>query len=96
MEGVKGYLDHEDVPGENKWGPVQHDEEFFATEIVTCVGQQIGIVVAETEMQARLAAKAVKIEYEDLPGAVYSCEEAIEAGSFIEVDSPPCAYASPE
>ena len=21
MEGVKGYFDHEDIPGVNKWGP---------------------------------------------------------------------------
>ena len=87
MEGVKGYFDHEDIPGVNKWGAVIHDEEIFASEIVTCVGQQIGIVVAETEAQARFAAKAVKIEYEDIPGAVFSCEEAIAANSYIEVST---------
>ena len=85
MEGVKGYFDHEDVPGENEFGAIIKDEEIFATELVTCVGQQIGIIVAETEAQARLATKAVKVEYEELPGAVYSCEEAIAANSFIEV-----------
>lgn len=85
MEGVHGYFDHEDIPGENNWGAIIKDEEIFASELVTCVGHQIGIVVAETEAQARFAAKAVKVEYEDLPGAVYSCEEAIEANSYIEV-----------
>lgn len=85
MEGVKGYYDHEDVPGENKFGAIIKDEEIFATELVTCIGQQIGIVVAETEAQARLAAKAVKVEYEELKGAVFSCEEAIAANSYIEV-----------
>ena len=85
MEGVKGYFDHEDVPGENEWGAIIKDEEIFATELVTCIGQQIGIIVAETEAQARLATKAVKVEYEELPGAVYSCEEAIAANSYIEV-----------
>lgn len=85
MEGVKGYYDHEDIPGENEFGAIIKDEEIFATEQVTCIGQQIGILVAETEAQARLAAKAVKVEYEDMEGAVFSCEEAIAANSFIEV-----------
>ena len=53
MEGVAGYFDHEDVPGENEWGAVIKDEEIFATKLVTCIGQQIGIVAAETEAQAR-------------------------------------------
>ena len=53
MEGVKGYFDHEDVPGENEWGAVIKDEEIFASQLVTCIGQQIGIVAAETEAQAR-------------------------------------------
>ena len=85
MEGVHGYYDHEDIPGENEFGAIIKDEEIFASELVTCVGQQIGVVVAETEAQARLAAKAVKVEYEDVEGAVFSCEEAIAANSYIEV-----------
>lgn len=87
MEGVRGYFDHEDVPGENEFGPIIKDEEIFASEMVTCIGQQIGIIVADTEAQARLAVKAVKVEYTDIPGAVYSCEEAIAANKFIEVRS---------
>ena len=43
--------------------------------------QIIGVVVAATEDEARRAAKAVVVEYEDLP-AIMSCEEAIAAGSF--------------
>jgi xanthine dehydrogenase molybdopterin-binding subunit B len=53
MEGVMGYYDHEDVPGENEWGAVIKDEEIFASKLVTCIGQQIGIIAAETEAQAR-------------------------------------------
>jgi len=55
MEGVMGYYDHEDIPGENEWGAVIKDEEIFASEVVTCIGQQIAIVAAETEAQARSA-----------------------------------------
>ena len=39
MEGVEGYFDHKDVPGENSMGPIVHDEEVFASAKVTCVGQ---------------------------------------------------------
>lgn len=45
--------------------------------------QVIGVIVAETEPLARRAAKAVKVEYEDLP-AVISIEDAIEADSFYK------------
>lgn len=65
-------------------GAVIHDEEVFATKEVTCVGQVIGIVVADTEPRARAAAKLVAVEYEDLP-AVFSIKEAIAAKSYFEV-----------
>eukprot|EP00878_Enallax_costatus_P021296 GHUV01022542.1.p1 GENE.GHUV01022542.1~~GHUV01022542.1.p1 ORF type:complete len:619 (+),score=146.78 GHUV01022542.1:134-1858(+) len=83
MPGVAGYYSANDVPGDNHIGPIMHDEEVFATTEVTCVGQVIGVIVAETEPQARRAAKAVKVEYEDLP-AVISIEDAIQANSFYE------------
>lgn len=43
-----------------------NDEEVFADGKVTYAGQLVGMVVAETRMQARTAAKAVNITYEDL------------------------------
>ena len=46
--------------------------------------QIIGVVVADTEAHARAAAKAVAVQYEELP-ALISIEDAIEAGSFYEV-----------
>ena len=46
--------------------------------------QIIGVIVADTEAHARAAAKAVAIEYEELP-ALISIEDAIEAGSYYEV-----------
>ena len=44
-----------------------NDEEVFADGKVIYAGQLVGMVVAETRMQARRAAKAVSIIYEDLP-----------------------------
>ncbi len=54
--------------------------------------QVIGIVTAETERQARAAAKAVEIKYEDLPSIV-SIQEALAAGSFFEVSTLICYHA---
>ncbi len=83
MEGVAGYFDAGSVPGSNDLGAIVRDEEVFARDIVVCIGQPIGIVVADTEPHARAAARAVKVAYQDLP-AVLSIDEAIAAGSYFE------------
>ena len=84
MPGVAGFFGAKDIPaGGSNWmgpGPAQ-DEECFATDRVTCVGQVIGIVVAETEAQARDAARAVVVSYEDLPHIV-SLKDAVAKESF--------------
>lgn len=51
--------------------------------------QVIGVVVADTEQHARMAAQRVKIEYEDLPSLI-SCEDAIKAKSYFEVHQITC------
>ncbi|KAI4386257.1 hypothetical protein MLD38_004203 [Melastoma candidum] len=79
--GFAGIFLAKDVPGVNSIGPAILDEEVFASEFVTCVGQVIGIVVADTHENARLAAGMVKVEYEELP-AVLSIKDALEANSF--------------
>ncbi|TYI10384.1 hypothetical protein ES332_A09G138300v1 [Gossypium tomentosum] len=79
--GFAGIFFAKDVPGSNKIGPVVLDEELFASEFVTCVGQVIGIVVAETHENAKLAARKVHVEYEELP-AILSIEDAVRAESF--------------
>ncbi|KXT06727.1 hypothetical protein AC578_8516 [Pseudocercospora eumusae] len=78
-----GYVDHRDVPeGANVWGSVVKDEELFATDVVKSHGQTIGLVYAETAIQARKAADLVKVTYEDLP-AILTIDEAIEAESYF-------------
>jgi xanthine dehydrogenase/oxidase len=37
--GFHGLFLSKDVPGDNHIGPIIHDEEVFASDIVTCVGQ---------------------------------------------------------
>jgi xanthine dehydrogenase/oxidase len=59
------------------------DEPFFAEDEVHSHGQPIGLVYAETALQAQEAARAVRIVYEDLP-AILTIDEAIEANSFFK------------
>ena len=80
MAGVHGYFGASDVP-RNDTGPVVHDEEVFASEFVTCVGHQIGIVVADTQEIAIEAARLVRVRYEELP-AVLSIDDAIASDSY--------------
>lgn len=79
--GVEGIFLAKDVPGANIIGPVVEDEELFASEIVTCVGQVIGVVVADTHENAKVAARKVHVEYEVLP-AILSIQDALRFDSF--------------
>ncbi|KAJ4979755.1 hypothetical protein NE237_010535 [Protea cynaroides] len=79
--GFEGLFLHKDVPGDNNIGPVVHDEEIFASEFVTCVGQVIGVVVADTLENAKLAARKVNIKYEEL-SAILSIKDAIKSNSY--------------
>jgi xanthine dehydrogenase/oxidase len=86
--GFIGWVSKSDCPpadehgDPNMIGPVFHDEELFATNEVHCMGQMIGLVLAETEAEARNAAKLVKITYEKLP-ALFTIEDAIKSDSFF-------------
>lgn len=48
---------------------------------VVAHGQPIGMIVAQTKILAQKAARAVKVEYEDLP-RIMTIEEAVEQQSF--------------
>ncbi|KAJ4762776.1 Xanthine dehydrogenase/oxidase [Rhynchospora pubera] len=79
--GFAGLFLASDVPASNAIGPIARDEEVFASKVVTCVGQVIGVIVADTHENAKAAARKIKITYEELP-AILSIREAIQAGSF--------------
>ncbi|KAK6183872.1 hypothetical protein SNE40_006452 [Patella caerulea] len=81
IPGVKGYIDHTDIPGQNKMAIIQ--EELFAVEEVTCEGCLIGGIVATSSEIAREASKCVKIEYQDLP-AIITIEDAILNHSYFD------------
>jgi aerobic carbon-monoxide dehydrogenase large subunit len=52
----------------------------LAVEKIRHVGQAVAVVVAETQMQARDAAEAVMVDYDELP-AVVSAVEALKDGA---------------
>ncbi|XP_047317867.1 xanthine dehydrogenase 1-like [Impatiens glandulifera] len=80
--GFEGIFFDKDIPGGNMIGAIIADEELYAKEIVTCIGQVIGVVVADTHEHAKLAARMVNIEYEDLP-AILSIADALKHNSFF-------------
>ncbi|KAI1099654.1 xanthine dehydrogenase [Jackrogersella minutella] len=84
MPGVVGYIDKDSVPhGSNDWGPIRADEPLFAIDEVHSHGQTIGLVYAETALQAQAAASKVRVTYEPL-STILTIDEAIKAGSFHE------------
>ncbi|KAJ6338652.1 hypothetical protein OIU76_008172 [Salix suchowensis] len=58
-----------------------HTSFVLSTQLCMCVLQVIGVVVADTHENAKLAATKVVIEYEELP-AILSTQEAVDAKSF--------------
>ena len=66
LPGVHGYVDHTDVPGNNRWGIVIKEEELFASKEVLYHSQIIGAIAAETREIAQKAAGMVEVTYEDL------------------------------
>ncbi|XP_061745952.1 xanthine dehydrogenase/oxidase isoform X2 [Nerophis ophidion] len=81
--GFVGCVFAGDIPGSNTCGTVVQDETVFADRQVTCVGHIIGAVVADTQLHAQRAAKAVKIHYEELQ-PIITMQEAIAAQSFYQ------------
>ena len=82
MQGVRGVILAQDIPGDPILATFVHDEPIFARETVDYVGQVIGIIVADTVMQARRAARQVKLRIEPLP-AILDVREAVRAQSFV-------------
>ncbi len=78
MPGVRDVILARDVPGDPVLGNSAHDEPIFAQETVEHVGQVIGVVVAESVMQARRAARKVVCHIEALP-AILDVRAALSA-----------------
>ena len=77
MEGVRGIVTCDDVPGIDNFGVFIEDQPVLAKDKVRYVGEAIVAVAADTVEQARDAVNSIKIKYKNLP-AVYDSEEALK------------------
>jgi len=82
MPGVRGVVLAADVPGDPLLATFVHDEPIFAVDTVQHIGQVIGLVVADSVMQARHAARKVQLHIDALP-AVLTVRDALAAQSFV-------------
>ena len=82
MPGVHGVVLAGDIPGGAMLASFMGDEPIFAVDTVQHIGQVIGLVVANTVMQARHAARKVKLNIETLP-AVLSIKDALKQQSYV-------------
>jgi len=67
LPGVRGVVLAADIPGDPLLATFMHDEPIFALDTVQHVGQVIGLVVADSAMAARRAARKIQIDIDPLP-----------------------------
>ena len=82
MPGVRDVLLTRDIPGSPILASFTGDEPIFAIDTVQHIGQVVGVVVADTVMQARRAARKVKLNIDALP-AILSVKDALAAKSYV-------------
>ena len=82
MPGVRGVVLAQDIPGDRMLAAFAGDEPVFAFATVQHIGQVIGVVVADTVMQARHAARRAKLDIDALP-AILTVQDALAAQSYV-------------
>ncbi len=82
MPGVRGIVLAGDIPGDPVLAAFAHDEPIFASDLVQHIGQVVGVIVADTVMQARRAARKVKLNIDPLP-ALLTPRAAHAAQSYV-------------
>ncbi|HXY76539.1 MAG TPA: xanthine dehydrogenase molybdopterin binding subunit [Steroidobacteraceae bacterium] len=71
-----------DIPGENNYGGVVHDDPIFADELVQYAGQPLFAVAADSYATARKAVRLARVSYEELP-ALLDIRAALAAQSYV-------------
>ncbi|XP_011302811.1 indole-3-acetaldehyde oxidase-like [Fopius arisanus] len=89
IEGVVAFLSAKDIPGKNRSIDsanqsfiAPNDELLLVEDVVTSVGQPIGIICADTQLLAHEAAQKVKVHYTDVPNEkpILTNQDAIDRG----------------
>ena len=81
-QGIVTILTAKDILGENQIGGILPDEPLFAEDEVHFRGQVIALIVGTSEHHCRMAAKLIKVEYEELP-VIVDPREAQAKGKLI-------------
>ena len=76
MDGVRGIVTAADIPGHNDIGPIFEGEPVLADGVAEYAGAPVAAVAADTYDQARAAAAAVEVAYEELT-PVLEIEDAL-------------------
>ncbi|MFM2049674.1 MAG: hypothetical protein RL682_165 [Pseudomonadota bacterium] len=82
MHGVVDVVLAKDIPGDPMLAAFAGDEPVFATDTVQFVGQVVGVVLATTIMQARKAARKVKLNIKALT-PVLTVQQALKAQNYV-------------
>ena len=82
MPGVRGVMLASDLQGHSMLASFIGDEPIFAVDSVQHIGQVVGLVIADSFMQARKAARKVKLQVDVLP-AVLSVKEALKQKNYV-------------
>ncbi|ESO95691.1 hypothetical protein LOTGIDRAFT_231915 [Lottia gigantea] len=93
MPGVLKFLTSKDIPqgGVNNCYPERLlviEEEVFCSGKVIYAGQPLGLIVAEDQMQANIAAGLVQVTYKNMKTPILSIDGAIRAKSFFKPPDP--------
>ena len=80
--GVVAVIVAADIPGENNYGGIVHDDPIFADDLVQYAGQPLFAVAATSYHAARRAAAKARVEYEELP-AILDIRSALAADSYV-------------
>ncbi|MFH1852462.1 MAG: xanthine dehydrogenase family protein molybdopterin-binding subunit [Candidatus Neomarinimicrobiota bacterium] len=90
--GILGVLTARDIPGKNQVGVIIEDQPLLADPVVRFVGDTIGIVVAETAVAARRAARLVMVQYEEFEPIFSIAESKAATGNFIHDSNVACRH----
>jgi CO/xanthine dehydrogenase Mo-binding subunit len=87
VPGVVMVITGEDLPQPiPRFGPILRDRPVLAVDETKYHGEPIAAVVAETQRAARAGVDLVDIEYDPLPGGVFSVADALDPASPLVQD----------
>ncbi len=80
--GVVDVLLPRDIPGDNNFGPIVHDDPILVEGTAQYAGHPLFAVAAETVDAARHAARLARVEYEELT-PILDADTAVQQASFV-------------